>query len=319
MAASGWPVITTSENPRRLGRLADMVATVWRRRHEYSVAHVDVFSGLAFVWAEAACAALRRVGKPYVLTLHGGDLPAFARRWPRRVRRLLSSAAAITTPSRYLHERMTAYQMNIGVIPNPLEVAAYNYRPRTRPSPKLIWVRAFHEIYEPPLAVKVLKTLAREFPQVELTMLGHDKGDGSLQAVVEEAADSSITERLKLPGGVARAEVPEWLCASDVFLNTSNVDNTPVSVMEAMACGLSIVSTNVGGIPYLLKDGRDALLVPQGDAQAMAAAVRRVLTEPGLSERLSLNARRKVEAFDWPLIIPQWEKLFGAIASAGQR
>ena len=81
-----------------------------------------------------------------------------------------------------------------------------------------------------------------------------------------------------------------------------------------MACGLCIVSTRVGGIPYLLEDGSDALLVPPNDPDAMAAAVRRILTEPGLAERLSRNARQKASGFDWRTILPRWEALFTEIA-----
>jgi glycosyltransferase involved in cell wall biosynthesis len=76
-----------------------------------------------------------------------------------------------------------------------------------------------------------------------------------------------------------------------------------------MACGLCVVSTNVGGIPYLLEHEHDALLVPPDDAEAMAAAVTRLLTEPGLAERLSHNARQKAEQFDWSVILPQLENI----------
>jgi glycosyltransferase involved in cell wall biosynthesis len=95
----------------------------------------------------------------------------------------------------------------------------------------------------------------------------------------------------------------------DIFLNTTNVDNTPISVLEAMACGLCVVSTNVGGIPYLLEHEHDALLVPPDDPAAVATAVRRLLTEPDLAEQLSRNARQKAEKFDWSIILPQWEAL----------
>jgi glycosyltransferase involved in cell wall biosynthesis len=79
--------------------------------------------------------------------------------------------------------------------------------------------------------------------------------------------------------------------------------------MEAAACGLCIVSTNVGELPLLWTNGDDALLVEPDDPKAMAAAVRRLLTESGLAERLSRNARAKAEQFDWSLILPQWERL----------
>ncbi len=83
----------------------------------------------------------------------------------------------------------------------------------------------------------------------------------------------------------------------------------PVSVLEAMGCGLCVVSTNVGGIPYLLEHEKDALLVPPGQADKMAAAVRRILTEPGFAEKLSRNARRKAEQFAWDAVLPKWENI----------
>ena len=96
----------------------------------------------------------------------------------------------------------------------------------------------------------------------------------------------------------------------DIFINTSNVDNTPVSVLEAMACGLIIVSTNVGGIPHLLADEVNALLIPPQNPQAMTAAIQRVLTESDLAESLPQNARKDIEKFDWSVILPEQEKNF---------
>ena len=76
-----------------------------------------------------------------------------------------------------------------------------------------------------------------------------------------------------------------------------------------MACGLCIVSTNVGGIPYILEHDGDALLVPTDDPRSMARAIRRVLCEKGLAERLSQNARHKAEQIDWKELLPKWENL----------
>src|ERR1051325_257151 len=92
LTAAGWSVITTSSLRSRVARLSDMLATTWTRRNEYDVAHVDVYSGAAFFWAEAVAFTLRRARKPYMLTLHGGGLPWFARDWEGRTRRLLESA-----------------------------------------------------------------------------------------------------------------------------------------------------------------------------------------------------------------------------------
>ncbi len=313
LAGSGWPVLTTSSMPSRIPRLVDMISTVWHERRNYAVAQIDVYSGLAFIWAEIVCLELRTLGTPYILSLHGGNLPSFARRWPRRVRKLLRSAALVTTPSQYLREQMLPCCEDLVLLPNPLDLKNYRMRLRQRPKPNLVWLRAFHRIYNPVLAINVLALLVQEFPEVHLTMVGPEKDDGCLDHVKRLACELGVSGRLSFPGTVSKAEVSTWLHRGDVFLNTANVDNTPVSVMEAMASGLCLVSTDVGGIPYLLQHEHDALLIPPDDPEGMAAAVRRFLTEPGLARKLSRNARAKAEEFHWGNVLPQWQALLSQV------
>jgi glycosyltransferase involved in cell wall biosynthesis len=291
-----------------------MLGTVLRERRDYEIAHIDVFSGTAFLFAEAVAGLLSLLRKPYILTLHGGNLPAFGRQWPRRVERLLRSASAVTTPSRYLLEQMGKYRHDIRLLSNAVEVSAYSFRVRDHLRPRFVWLRSFHRIYNPTLAPLVLARLATRLPDARLTMIGPDKGDGSLEDVKRLAAATSAETRIVFAGAVLSREVPRWLGAADVFLNTSNVDNTPVSVVEAMAAGLCIVSTNVGGIPYLLEHERDALLVPPGNAGAMADAIQRLFDEPGLAARLSRNARLKAEQLDWSVVLPKWDELLAGVA-----
>ena len=314
LALAGWQVVTASARKNRLVRLGDMVATVWRQKSRYRVANVEVFSGAAFFWAEGVCKNLRFLGKPYILTLHGGNLPVFARRWPGRVRRLLTSAQVVVTPSRYLMAEMQEHGERFQLIPNPLDLSAYPYRPRREPQVNLVWLRAFQKIYNPRLALKVAALLFPEYPQLRLIMVGPDKGDGSWQEMPQLARELGLADRVIFQERVAKTEVPAWLNRGDIFLNTTFVDNAPVTVTEAMACGLCVVSTAVGGIPYLLTHEEDALLVPPDDPEAMAAAVRRILAEPGLARRLSENAHQKAEQFDWSVILPQWEALLMAVA-----
>lgn len=313
LSARGWQVLLTSRKVNRIARLVDMLSTIYLHRSAYRAAQVDVFSGAAFVWAEWSENLLNLLKIPVILTLHGGDLPSFAARHKRQVRRLLNSAAVVTTPSGYLFERMRSDRESLVLLPNAIDIAAYCARVRRNPRPHLVWLRAFHAIYNPSLAVQVLAILAKDFPDTHLAMVGPDKKDGSLEKTRAEGERLGVGDCISIRGGVPKDQVSSELDQGDIFLNTTNVDNTPVSVMEAMACGLCIISTSVGGIPYLLEHERDALLVPPDDSQAMAAAVRRVLTEPGLAAHLSLNARRKAEQFDWSEVLPQWEALLTGV------
>ncbi len=318
LSQSGNAVITTSSKSNKVARLADMIATTWRFRHQYDVAQIDIYSGSAFLWAEAVCAVLKMLGKPFVLSLHGGALPEFAERWPRRVKRLLAAASTVTTPSGFLREKMSAYRSDLTLIPNSLSIEKYAYRQRKQPKPNLIWLRSIHQIYNPVQAVDVLAGILPDFPDAHLTMVGPDKGDGSRQQVERRATDLRVREHLTLTGVVPKSQVPSYLQAPDIFLNTTNVDNTPISVIEAMACGLCIVSTNVGGLPYLLRDGEEALLVPPQDPQAMIAAVRRILSNPPVAALLSENARKKTEQFDWSNTLPAWQEVL-CMANADNR
>lgn len=313
LRARGWNVLLTSSYENRFLRLFDMVATVFLKRDSYQIAHIDVFSGFAFLWAEVVCGALRLLKKPYVLTLHGGNLPTFAKKWTGRVRSLLSSAAVVVAPSRYLFQEMHPFCRSLEFLPNPINLSAYSFQERKQVAPYLVWLRAFHHIYNPSLAPRVLALLADEFPDVKLTMFGPDKRDGSVNITQKVAQDLGMQSRVKFAGAVPKEQVSEAMQTGDIFLNTTNIDNTPVSVMEAMACGLCVVTTNVGGLPYLLEDGVDALLVPPDDPKSMAKAVRRVLTEPELAEKLSFNARKKVEQMDWKIVFPRWEKIFAEL------
>ncbi len=310
LSERGWRVLQTSKHRSRVLRLGDILWTVLWNCSSYTVAEVDVFSGPSFFWAELSVRLLKWLNKPIILILRGGDLPAYARRHPSRVRKVFAAAEAVVAPSAYLANKLKPFRDDIHVIPNPVDTHAYPFRQRSKLQPNLVWLRAFHEIYNPSLAPKVLTALVKDWPGIRLTMVGPDKGDGSLHRMQQLASQLGVRDRIIIPGGVPRQEVPAWLDQGDIFINSTNIDNTPVSVIEAMACGLPVVSTNVGGIPYLVEDGVDGLLVPPDDADAMAAAVQKILNNPGLAETLSSNARQKAEGFDWSAVLPKWEALF---------
>ncbi len=313
LRALGFAVRLTSKRRSRALRVADMLSTVWSARNSYDVVQLDVYSGAAFFWAEWVSRVVKVLGKPLVLTLHGGNLPGFARHHPRRISRLFARAEVVTAPSRYLADALRDFHPDIQVIPNPLDLEAYEYRQRNDLKPRLTWLRTFHRIYDPVLAVQVLARMTSKIPEARLTMIGPDK-DGSLAKVRAEANRLGILSQITFTGGVAKSEVPRLLSTGDVFLNTTTIDNSPVSVLEAMASGLNVVSTDVGGIPYLIENEHSGLLVPSGDADAMAAAAMRLLTDPDLAARLSRNARKKAESYGWDAILPRWETLFMDVA-----
>lgn len=314
LANREWRVLTTSHYRQRLYRFSDMLLTIFLKKNIYDVASVDVYSGSAFLWAEWSSLLLQTLKKPYLLVLRGGGLGEFSKKHPHRVKKLLSFAQLVVTPSLFLQRELYNLKSDIQYLPNGLDLSGYTYVQRHQACQKMVWLRALHEIYQPEMAIKVLALLKQEFPDIELLMVGPDKKDGSREKMEQTAASLGVTDSLNWIGPVPKSEVPRVLNQGDIFLNTTRYESFGVSVMEAAACGLPIVTTNAGELPYLWQDETDALFAPVGDASAMANAVRCLLRSPELTEKLSRNARIKAEQYDWSVILPQWERLFTELA-----
>jgi glycosyltransferase involved in cell wall biosynthesis len=317
LRSRGWKVLTASSAKSRVLRLLSMLATVWFKRRRYAVAQIDLYADLAFVYGEIVAVSLRLLRCPFILTLHGGALSELAKDSPRRVERLLTSAAEVTAPSSHHQEGLRQMRPDIRVVRNGLDLRLYEPRSLSAARPRLVWLRAFHETYNPVLAVEVTHLLSVDTPDVELLMIGPDKGDGTYQETLEAVRALGLEDRVHLMGAVPKTEVSRVLSRGDVFLNTTNVDNAPVTVVEAMACGLCVVSTDVGGVPRLLTDGEDGLLVPPRDAEAMAAAVRQIVNDPTLAARLSAHAMATAQAFDREKVLNTWEELLRLVSAGG--
>jgi len=314
----GYPLMTASPYRGRLMRVTHLLlAALWFRR-KADIAVVDLYSGRAFFWGAGIMAILRFLRCPVILALHGGELPSYARKYPKMVASQLRRASAVIAPSSYLVRQMQQYRGDIQLLPNPLPLSSFRFVHRMGVRPKLVWVRGFHSIYNPELAVRVLAALKQNFPQASLTMVGGHRGDDSFHRTRQLVDDLGLQSSVQMVGSRPRNEVSQFLDEADIFLNTTDIDNTPVSVMEAMSCGLCIVSTDVGGIPHLLENETDALLVPRNDPAAMANAVERLVRDHQLATRLSAAARQKAEHFDWSAVFPLWENLVHSLVGSKQ-
>ncbi|MFQ5421268.1 MAG: glycosyltransferase family 4 protein [Anaerolineae bacterium] len=308
LTQEGYPVRLTSTLPNRYLRLGDMVRSLITWRRQIDVIVLMVFSGPAFGMADAAGLIARRLGKPLVLWLHGGSLPAFGRHYSRWARRVYRRGDAIVSPSGYLADATRQLGFAVRVIPNLISLDRYPYCHRAVVQPRLLWMRTFHDIYHPEMAVETLDYLRDAYPQAMLTMAGQEKG--KLEAVKALVRQKGLAERVRFAGFLDMRGKQQAFAQHDIYLNTNRVDNMPVSVVEAAAFGLPIVATAVGGIPHLLTHEQTALFVPDGDAVGMAAAVHRLLAERGLAGRLSENGRLLAESCSWPQVKQQWGQVF---------
>jgi L-malate glycosyltransferase len=306
----GFTLCYASSKKNPIWRLVDMCWSVVRYRNNTSVVLIDTYSTSAFWYAFLVSQLCRLLGLSYVPILHGGNLPVRLQKNPYLSRLIFKNAYRNVAPSKYLQFIFENWNYkNVIHIPNTIDIDKYLFKQRTIVSPKILWVRAFASIYNPKMAIDVLKKIKEVFPEATLCMVGPDK-DGSL-SVTKDYADSLNVE-VVFTGGLTKEK---WISLSqdyNVFINTTHFDNTPVSVMEAMALGLPVVSTNVGGIPFLLEDNSNALLVPDNDDIAMCQSVLQLADDIVLTKKLTFNARKKVEDLDWEVVKNQWIALFEA-------
>jgi glycosyltransferase involved in cell wall biosynthesis len=315
--SAGYPVIAVSTSTSRFVRLAEIAGTLLARGKGLDVLIVHTYGGRSFVVEDAASAIGRAWGVPVVFLLHGGALPEFVERHPRWARRVLRRASMIVAPSPYLARTATGLGLRSRVIPNVIEAGRYPYRERRALLPRLFWMRTFDPDYNPFMALEVLRRVREVHADAALVMGGEDKGLRS--AVAARAAELGLADALQLPGFLDLAGKVRAGAWCDIFINTSHYDNMPVAVVEAAAMGLPVVSTAVGGVPDLLVDGETGLLVPDGDVEAMSAAVLRLLVDPALASHLSRNGRNLALRSDWDAVRGQWEDLFASLGNGRGR
>ena len=302
-------VSSTSLSPIR--RAADHARDLVRWRNEADAAVVSVFSGRCFDLADEALTVARALGVPTIAWLHGGNLPEFGARHRRWVIRVLGLADAVVAPSAYLARWARSLGLEVSAIPNVLDLDAYTFREREPLRPKILWMRTFQELYDPATAVLAIAELRRRGMDATLTMAGQDKG---LQATTERLVlDRGLGGVVEFPGFVAGAAKRRLLDDHDIFLNTNLVDNAPVTVLEAAASGLVVVSSAVGGVSDLLAGGESARLVPAGRPLEFAAAVTEVVADPAEAGRLANGARHVAEQSAWPHVRERWFGVIGAL------
>ncbi len=305
LSGEGIQLRLVSKFENKILRILDILLAVMF--HKDTNVHIDVFSGSSFKIAEIASklAVMRR--KQIVLSLHGGKLAEFSDSQKNRIKNVFDRSKLIQTPSLFLQAYFRKEGYEVGYLPNGIDINKFPFK-RTSIKPySLLWVRGFASIYNPKLAVQILCELKKVYPQCTLTMVGPDKG--LLQETVLLATSLGVRDELYITGPVVNEELYRYYQTHQVFLNTTSYESFGVAVVEAAACGIPIVSTNVGEIPFIWEHENNILLVNRYEAEEFVQSTIRLFTDRELSDKLSRNGRKKAELFNWENIKPSWVKI----------
>lgn len=303
-----YEVLLISDKKNKIIRFIDAALTIINNRKKVSLVFIDTYSTSNFYYTLLAAILCRWFKLPYIPILHGGGLPLRLERSPALSRIIFKYSAINISPSHYLMEAFQAKNFEVAYIPNYIDTANYPPKIRQVVRPKLLYVRSFHKIYNPAMAVKVLKTLSKEFDDVTLCMVGPNK-DGSLEMVQALAKELNVYNQLKITGKLSKEEWIKLSADYDIFINTTNFDNLPVSIIEAMCLGFPVISTRAGGLPFLIDHGNDGLLIDLDNDEDMVTWIRNLILDPELTTRISKNAIAKGNSFEWEQIAPGWYEL----------
>ena len=250
----------------------------------------------------------RSLNRRVIVNYRGGQADAFFSRYRSWAIFFLARADALTVPSPFLTRVFAGHGLVAVEVPNVADLDRFPFRARSTLRPRILVNRNFTPVYNVALAIDAFARIRKARPDATLTLAGSGPLERSLRDQADRLGLSGITFR----GPVDNAEMAELYDAHDVYVNPTDADNMPISVLECLAAGVPVVSTNVGGIPDLLEHGEDGVLVPPRDPDAMAAAVLSLLDDPAFAGRLITAGVRKARAFGWEAVWPKLRRVYVA-------
>jgi len=300
---------------RALCRLLPYLWALWRLAGWARVLHVMANSGWSWhLFAAPAIWVARWRQVPVVVNYRGGEAAPFLARSGRSVAWSMRRVARLVVPSGFLQQVFGQHGMQAEILPNVVDLQRFHPAVQSETAAptgtQLLVARNLEPIYDNATAVRAFALVRQAVPQARLVVAGTGPELGALQALADELG---LARHVQFTGRLDRDAMADCLRRSSVALNPSLVDNTPNSVLEALASGVPVVSTEVGGVPYLVTHGQTALLVPPADATAMAQQVLRLLREPGLAAELRANGLREVQRYTWSAVAPRLGAVYSAV------
>jgi glycosyltransferase involved in cell wall biosynthesis len=290
---------------RAFFRLLPYLGQLWKTAGQVQLFHVMANSWWSWhLYSAPAVWVARLRGIPVVVNYRGGEAEAFFEKSYRWIEPTLKRVNAVIVPTEFLHQVFSKRGIDPVVVPNVIDLQRFfrhdaltAWRSVDKTGPRIVVARNLEKIYDLATALRALQLIRERYPHARMTITGSGPERGALEQL---AQGLGVAAAVTFTGHVDNDEMVSVYRSSDVMINPSLADNMPISILEALAAGIPVVSTNVGGVPYLVADGRTARLVSPGDFAAMAMAVMEILTDEALAGRLIAAGQTLVEQYAWP-------------------
>lgn len=296
--------------------LIRLLLFVYQCRTIFSVDIVHIFSssGINFYIFSAIPILISRIfNKKVVINYHGGNAERFFNNRQSLLSWALQGPTTLVVPSGFLQDVFSRLGHQSAIIPNVINVEQFEYRERSQFLPKILSCRNFTPVYNVACAVRVHAIIETNHPNASLVLAG----DGPLRESLESLVKTLNLKNVTFLGNIPNKQMNEVYTGADIFLNTSNVDNMPNCILEAFACGLPVVSTDVGGIPFIVEDGETGLLAPANDHEKLAEHILMILENHDLAKKMVKSALLSFDSYGWQNVSHLWMKHYDTISSGG--
>lgn len=284
--------------------------SLWRELRDVDIAHIFSASYSSFLVAPLPAWLIAKLrGKKTIINYRSGEARDHLRR-SRIARAVLRRTDRVIVPSGYLVDVFREFGLPAEIVPNTVDTSQFKFRQRIRLRPHLICTRGFHPYYCIDVVIKAFMAVKKEFPAAQLDLVG----GGPLELEIRRMVSELKLEGVNFCGVASRGEIATYYDRADIFVNSSRLDNMPVSVLEAFASGTPVVTTSPESMRYLVEHGRTGLLSEPGDANALADNVLRVLRDPDLAQQLISNGLVESRRYEWESVRRQWLRVYRDLA-----
>jgi glycosyltransferase involved in cell wall biosynthesis len=289
--------------------VASLLFRVWR----YDVIHIFSASYFSFILAPTPALLIAKLyRKKTILNYRSGEAEDHFTRWGKSIFWIIRLADKIIVPSGYLVEVFGRFGFHAESIFNISDFDAFQYRERRVVTPHILVARNLEPLYDIETSIRAYAVIKSKYSAATLTITGYGSDERRLKSLVRDLNIQDVT----FTGRVERTQMPTLFHQADIFLNSSVIDNMPVALIEAFYAGLPVVTTDAGGIPYIVRDRENGLLAPMRDVDALAAALGEAIDNADLRQKIIEGGLAFAQECSWQRVKWQWAKAYRELADA---
>jgi L-malate glycosyltransferase len=285
------------------------------RLPRYDIVQVYAASYFSFLLAPAPAVLIAKLyGKRVIMHYHSGEAEDHLSHWYWMAAPVIRLADIVIAPSGYLVEVFARFGLRARAIFNIANLEKYRFRLRRPFRPVFLTSRLHEPLYNVPCALRAFALIQRRYPNARLTV----GGDGWQRRSLEQLARDLRLRNTTFTGRIPFDHMPAVYDAHDIYLTATDIDNMPSSIIECFASGLPVVTTDAGGLPYIVKSEETGLMVERGDYEALAEGAIRLIEDQELASAIARRARQECARYAWPQIKEQWLAVYRALAQPGK-